>query len=390
MKHYDIVVCGGGMAGVAAALAAARRGKKVLLVEKQSVLGGLATSGLIYIYLPISDDRDRVIASSITEELLLNCQEYGPFSLSEKWGGTKEGYPGNDRDACLCCFSPAGYMLTLDKMVRSSGAELRLETTVTGVRCDGENNLKEVEIFCGCEKENISADCFIDATGGAYVLRMAGNKVFPETNYHNPWIMELNEEKANVFPFTDKLHIHPMTMPEVDGSMPQVLSAAELQEFLRRQFQVIRNYYDGMTPEERKVNYPVHLPMMPQTRKIARIDALKEIQSGAAGLRVEDSIGVAADWRKRAPAWETPYGALIPRQVGNALAAGRCINSSGDAWEIFRVIPAAAMTGEAAGAAAVLASERGVSPAKIPVEDLQQELRKNKVIMHIADGYTLS
>ena len=390
MKHYDIVVCGGGMAGVAAALAAARRGKKVLLVEKQSGLGGLATSGLIYIYLPISDDRDRVIASSITEELLLNCQEYGPFSLSEKWGGTKEGYPGNDRDACLCCFSPAGYMLTLDKMVRSSGAELRLETTVTGVRCDGENNLKEVELFCGCEKENISADCFIDVTGGAYVLRMAGNKVFPETNYHNPWILELNKEKANVFPFTDKLHIQPMTMPEVDGSMPQVLSAAELQEFLRRQFQVIRNYYDGMTPEERKVNYPVHLPMMPQTRKIARIDALKEIPSGAAGLRVEDSIGVAADWRKRAPAWETPYGALIPRQVGNALAAGRCINSSGDAWEIFRVIPAAAMTGEAAGAAAVLASERGVSPAKIPVEDLQQELRKNKVIMHIADGYTLS
>lgn len=390
MKHYDIVVCGGGIAGVAAALAAARRGKKVLLVEKQSVPGGLATSGLIYIYLPISDDHDRIIASSITEELLLNCQEYGPFSLSEKWGGTKEGYPGNERDACLCCFSPAGYMLTLDKMVRSSGAELRLETTVTGVRCDGENNLKEVELFCGCEKENISADCFIDATGGAYVLRMAGNKVFPETNYHNPWIMELNKEKANVFHFTDKLHIQPMTMPEVDGSMPQVLSAAELQEFLRRQFQVIRNYYDGMTPEERKVNYPVHLPMMPQTRKIARIDALKEIQSGAAGLRVEDSIGVAADWRKRAPAWETPYGALIPRQVGNALAAGRCINSSGDAWEIFRVIPAAAMTGEAAGAAAVLASERGISPAKIPVEDLQQELRKNKVIMHIADGYTLS
>lgn len=390
MKHYDIVVCGGGIAGVAAALAAARRGKKVLLVEKQSVPGGLATSGLIYIYLPISDDHDRIIASSITEELLLNCQEYGPFSLSEKWGGSKEGYPGNERDACLCCFSPAGYMLTLDKMVRSSGAELRLETAVTGVRCDGENNLKEVELFCGCEKENISADCFIDATGGAYVLRMAGNKVFPETNYHNPWIMELNKEKANVFHFTDKLHIQPMTMPEVDGSMPQVLSAAELQEFLRRQFQVIRNYYDGMTPEERKVNYPVHLPMMPQTRKIARIDALKEIQSGAAGLRVEDSIGVAADWRKRAPAWETPYGALIPRQVGNALAAGRCINSSGDAWEIFRVIPAAAMTGEAAGAAAVLASERGVSPAKIPVEDLQQELRKNKVIMHIADGYTLS
>jgi len=58
VKHYDVAVFGGGIAGVAAALAAVRRNKKVVLVEKQCVLGGLATSGLIYIYLPISDDRD--------------------------------------------------------------------------------------------------------------------------------------------------------------------------------------------------------------------------------------------------------------------------------------------------------------------------------------------
>lgn len=387
MRNYDVVVCGGGIAGVAAALAASRRGRKVLLVEKQSVLGGLATSGLIYIYLPISDDNGRVIASSITEELLIRCQEYGPFSLSKEWGGPENGDPGHPGGRYLCCFSPAGYMLTLEKMVRGSGIELLLETTVTGVRCDARNRIGEIEIFCGCEKERISADCFVDATGGAFVLRMAGAAVFPEENYHNPWIMEINAECRNTYHLRGDLHIQPMTKPECDGSMPRVLSTEEMQEFIRRQYKVIRDYYDGMTPEERKVNFPVHLPMMPQIRKIARIEGMAEIKTGEAGVRFEDSIGVAADWRKKAPAWETPYGTLVPRQVRGGLVAGRCINSSGDAWEIFRVIPAAAMTGEAAGVAAALSSEQNTDPAALSVSFLQQELVKTGGIMHISDGF---
>ena len=103
MKHYDIAVCGAGIAGVAAALVGARRGKKVLLVEKQCIIGGLATSGLIYIYLPISDDRGKVIASGITRELLNVSQEYGPFALNEKWGGVSGGDSGTDKRRYCCC-----------------------------------------------------------------------------------------------------------------------------------------------------------------------------------------------------------------------------------------------------------------------------------------------
>ena len=50
---YDVIVCGGGIAGVAAALAASRTSKKVLLVEREYALGGLATLGLICVYLPL-------------------------------------------------------------------------------------------------------------------------------------------------------------------------------------------------------------------------------------------------------------------------------------------------------------------------------------------------
>ena len=133
--------------------------------------------------------------------------------------------------------------------------------------------------------------------------------------------------------------------------------------------------------------YPVHIPAMPQIRKIARIDAISLIKDGDGGIYCADSIGVAADWRQLdAPAWETPFGALIPKNVRGVLAAGRCINSAGDAWEIFRVIPAAAMTGEAAGVAAAMACERSCDPRDIPVAELQNELLKNDVILHISDG----
>ena len=86
-EKYDVVVCGGGIAGTAAALAAARQGRKVLLVEKQSMVGGLATAGLIYIYLPVSDGSGRVIAGGITAELLKRCPDYGPFDFPPQWGG---------------------------------------------------------------------------------------------------------------------------------------------------------------------------------------------------------------------------------------------------------------------------------------------------------------
>ena len=136
----------------------------------------------------------------------------------------------------------------------------------------------------------------------------------------------------------------------------------------------------------RKKCYPLHLPGMVQLRKIARIAGMAEIRDGFAGVAVADSVGVAADWRQMAPSWETPYGALLPEKVRGALAAGRCINASGEAWEIFRVIPAAAMTGEAAGTAAALACEQGIDPVDLPVRELQNKLVENGGILHIANA----
>ena len=103
--HCDVAVCGAGIAGIAAALAAARAGRQVLLIEKQTILGGLATSGLIYVSLPLRGDNGAVVTSGLPEERRLASAEYGPFELPRR-------YTSGGGDHCdgryACRFSPAG------------------------------------------------------------------------------------------------------------------------------------------------------------------------------------------------------------------------------------------------------------------------------------------
>ena len=75
--NYDVAVCGGGIAGISAALAAAREGKKVILFEKQYMLGGLGTAGLVTIYLPLCDGYGHQVSFGIAEELLKLSVTYG-------------------------------------------------------------------------------------------------------------------------------------------------------------------------------------------------------------------------------------------------------------------------------------------------------------------------
>mgnify|MGYP004481321329 FL=1 len=75
--EYDVAVCGGGVAGIAAALSAARGGAKTLLIEKQFALGGLATLGLVTIYLPLCDGNGRQVSFGLAEELMLLSIEKG-------------------------------------------------------------------------------------------------------------------------------------------------------------------------------------------------------------------------------------------------------------------------------------------------------------------------
>ena len=372
--NYDVVVCGAGVAGVAAAVAAARMGAKTAIIEKQCLLGGLATSGLIYVYLPLCDGRGKQVTYGLSEEMLKRCVEYGPFEVPETWGGPKGGDPGIKGTRYQCCFSPAGFTLTLDKMLEEAGVDLWLDTLITDAQTE-DSKIVSVDVVNLSGKIRIAGKCFVDATGCAWAARMAGAKVLSEKNYLNPWVMEMASEPS-YFHLTESLHLR--VLGKINAKEYEVdpeYSGKKVSDFVRRTWRLAREHYDRYSRSERIRNYPVNLPAMPQIRKIAHIDALYNLADSDEGKHFEHSVGMVGNWMAHpGPSWEAPYESLVPKDLDGLLAAGRCIGACGYAWEIFRVIPAAALTGEAAGIAAALCVQRDQLPKDLPYDVLKSRL----------------
>jgi hypothetical protein len=124
------------------------------------------------------------------------------------------------------------------------------------------------------------------------------------------------------------------------------------------------------------------LPTIPQLRTTRRLVGRWTLSASDVGRAFPDSIGCAGDWREPGPVYEVPYRCLQSNAARNVLSAGRCISSEGDAWEVTRVIPAAAMTGQAAGTAAALMVHRGCIVQELDVAELQHVLENAGVILH--------
>jgi hypothetical protein len=113
------------------------------------------------------------------------------------------------------------------------------------------------------------------------------------------------------------------------------------------------------------------MPTIPQLRMTRGNVGICDASLDDDHKHIEDSIGLYSNWRKRGPAYELSFGTLYGKDVKNLLTAGRCISSETFMWDITRVIPVCAVTGEAAGAAAVLSNDM----TKINLKALQDYLK---------------
>ncbi len=391
-KKFDIAVCGGGVAGAAAALEAARAGKRVALIEKATQLGGLATIGLINFFVPMCNGRGTQIIKGMADEFLRLSVKYGFDDIPADW---QNGEPGQGKTGqrLISHYSPTIFSLVLLKTLSDAGVTVMFDTVITGADCKG-GHIDSVRIFNKSGEGTVKADIFVDATGDSDLLALAGVPTVTGGNYHTYIAKYVSigsckkaVESGDIAKLYGHLHGggaslygngHPEGMPLWDGTDGDSVS-----EYLRvNQLEL----FDKIKDEDRKSRDISLLPIMPQFRTTRHIDGNYTLKESDAYRHFEDSVCAICDFDRRDFLYEVPYGTMVKDGYDNVLAVGRCAAAEGYAWDVLRVIPPAILTGQAAGAAAALALSTGCDITKVDIPTLQRRLSDENVIIHFDDA----
>lgn len=376
--YYDVIVVGGGIAGVSAAVSAARNDASVILIEKSINLGGLATGGLISWYEPLCDGKGKKMMCGMAEELIKLACNVGFDNLPEKWGGDGANKPRNERYSSF--YSPTLFSAALDKFVTDSGAKLRFDTlAVYPVIQNGICKGVLAESTDGCEY--FEGGIIIDATGDASVMHRAGVPTVNGSNYMtyiSHWFTHEDSkrlaEDGDICAFRRWMNAgsdmlgngHPEGMRKVSGTTADEITDYVItgkRRMLDKVAELDKNSFDIMT-----------IPTMAQLRTVRRIVGNVDFRA-IDGERFADSIGKCGDFRPTGIGnhYEVPLGSLWNKDFPNLIAAGRIISSpEGDGWEVARVIPTCALTGEAAGKAAAWCIKSKVMLDKIGNAEIEK------------------
>ena len=171
--QFDVLVVGGGVAGIAAAFAAARRGAKVGLVEKQFLLGGLATAGIVTIYLPLCDGMGHQVSYGLAEELLrLSIRDGWEKDYPTAWleGGTLE----QKRDKRFeVRFNPQLFAIAVEQQLLREGVEILYGSSACNVITEN-NRITHIIVENKSGRAAIAVQTVVDATGDADICARAG------------------------------------------------------------------------------------------------------------------------------------------------------------------------------------------------------------------------
>lgn len=390
-KECDVLVCGGGFAGIAAALAAARQGKKVILLEKLYILGGLGTAGIVTIYLPICDGYGHQVSFGIAEELL---------RLSVSMGGedVENRYPDNWLDSddparrtendkrFRAQYNPSLFAILAEQLLINAGVEILYGTYAVAAHT-AEGKIDAVIIENKSGRQAIAARSVVDATGDGDIAHFSGA---PTADYQlgndlAAWYYRCGKDgyQLQMLGFSDVPDEEKKPEDKVQALVKRKFLGLDGDEISEMTIQSHASTLNDIIKRRREdpTLIPTMLATMPQIRMTRRIVGEYTQDIGEDHVPYADSIGMIANWRRRGPIYEVPFRSLYSARVKNLICAGRCTSVTDEMWDLMRVIPCCAVTGEAAGVAAAMTDDFSA----LDVTALQRILVKNGVVLHLKD-----
>jgi len=371
-RSVDVLVAGGGIAGVAAALASARNGAQTLLLEKECALGGLATLGMIIRYLPLCDGYGHQVIGGIGEELMRESQRYGVLKMHGPWYGLPEVWTGEGsvearaKKRFEADYDAGPMIMTLEKLLQEAGVEIWYDTRLCSASSGG---LTHVIVENKSGRLALEARAFVDATGDADLCFLAGEATeSSDQNRRSGWYFSVRDDENPV--------LHTLTDPLYQPCLPgSRFYAGDRGSDVSA---YVQDMHDMILENAQKQNaVPFLIPTIPLFRMTRRLLGRETLTEANLGQWRTDAVALTGDWRKPAPVYAIGLAHLQGVKSANLFAAGRCISSAGDAWDVTRVIPTCAATGEAAGLAAAMWAQTGT----VDVPALQNSLKAAGAIL---------
>ena len=421
--EYDVVVLGGGPAGIAAAVAAARSGRSTLLVERYGFLGGMGTAAGVTNFCGLHANvhgEVRQVVHGVADALLERIDRLGGLNAPHSLFGGK---------IVAQAYDTAAYKIAADDLLLGAGVEVLFHALGAGVVMDGERRVSALLLETKSGRRAVLGRCFVDASGdgdlaawaGApYVLGDgAGNMLYPSTMFRVngvdpgragkaweviPQLMARAEAEGRyAFPRKGaivrpqksgiewRVNLTQLANREgnaMDGTDARELSDAEV--LGRRQIASVAGFLREVPGFER--SYVSDIAPQVGIRETRRVRGLYELSESDVldCASFDDTIGVngwplelhlKGDVEFRWPKIpesrgfnHLPYRMTVTPALDNVWVAGRCASMSHEAQSAARVTGACFVMGEAAGVAAHLALRSGCSAAAVEVPALQARL----------------
>ena len=426
--EYDVVVLGGGPAGIAAAAASGVLGRRTLLIERYGFLGGMGTAAGVTNFCGLHANVHgdiRQVVHGVADDLLARIAKLGGLNEPHLiFGKTKAQ-----------AYDTAAYKCAADELLLSRKVEILFHALAAGVSMDGDT-IAALFVETKSGRIAVRASIFIDCSGDGDLAAFAGapfalgdgngNMLYPTMMFRLngvdpakageawktiPLLMDDAVKRGVQFPRKGAI-VRPQKHPAewrvnvtqltsanggaLDGTDARELSAGEIEG--RRQALAFFAFLKSEAPGFAE-SYVVDIPPQIGIRETRRIEGLYQLSGedvlscasfpdtiGVNGWPLEKHVAGDVEWD-----WpdipgsrgfnHLPYRMLIPQEVDNLLVAGRCASMTHEGQSAARVSGACFVMGEAAGTAAHLALAASQNPADIVVNDLQAALEKNGVYL---------